>query len=504
MTPDDAYGWLRDHSVETAYMVSTAEVLAWDQRTSMPPKGQAHRCEQMAAMAKLLHERATDRRIGDRLAAVEGSDLLADPVSPAAVNVREWRRDYDRSTRIPQRLAVELARATAGGEARWEAARPGNDWAGFAPALGTIVELLREKAEAMGYRDEAYDALIDDYEPGETAASVEAVLGSLRGPLVELVRRIGGSDRRPRRSILEGSFPVERQRRLITTVVSSIGYDLEAGRIDVAAHPFTVGIGPGDVRITNRYSGRLFSPAFYGALHEAGHGLYEQGLPAAHWGTPRGQVASLGVHESQSRLWENMVGRSRGFWEHFFPLARRRLRGFGAVDLDTLWFAVNAVEPSLIRVEADEVTYNLHILLRFELELALLRRELAVAELPEAWNAKTREYLGIEPPDVAGGVMQDVHWSAGLIGYFPTYTLGNIYAAQLFRRADEELGDLQGRFAKGDFASLLGWLRERVHEPGGTHRPRELLARVTGRALDAGCFLDYCEEKYGRLYGLQG
>lgn len=502
MNPEKAYDWLRDNSVETAYMVSAAQVLAWDQRTYMPGAGHAHRAEQMAIMAKLLHGRTTDSLIGERLADVEGSDMVADPLSAAAVNVREWRRDYDRSARIPQKLAMDLARETAQGESVWEAARPRNDWDAFVPHLARIVTLLREKASALGYENEPYDALLDEYEPGETAEGVRVVFDSLREGLVDLLDRIRGSARKPDESKLKGNFDIRAQKMLTEKLVADIGYDLAGGRVDVAAHPFTIGIGPGDVRITTRFDREHFGSALFGSLHEAGHGIYEQGLPGEHWGTPRGSVASLGIHESQSRMWENIVGRSRAFWEYGYGVLEQHLGPIEGADLDTLVLAINSVKPSLIRVEADEITYNLHILLRFELELALVRGELAAGDLPDAWNQKMRDYLGVIPPDVSAGVMQDVHWSAGLIGYFPTYTLGNLYAAQMFRKADDDLGGLAGRFSKGDFAPLLQWLREHVHEPGGTYRPRDLVRRITGEELDSGHFTAYCEAKYGSLYDL--
>jgi len=502
MKPKRAYEWLRQHSVETMYFASAAEVLAWDQRTHIPPKGHAHRAEQMAALAKLLHERSTDPRIGDRLAEVEGSEVIADPLSAEAANVREWRRDYDRSTRISERLAVELARATTEGETAWEAARPRNDWAAFEPHLARILDLLVERAEALGYEGEPYDALLDDYEPGETAATLEPLFARLREEFVDLIGRIRDSEVEADRALLSAHFPRDDQERFLMRTIAGLGYDLEAGRVDVTAHPFTVGIGPGDVRITTRYLEDFFPAALFGAIHEAGHGMYEQGLPGENWGTPAGNPASLGVHESQSRMWENLVCRSAGFWRHAFPLARETFGALADVDEQRFVLALNGVEPSLIRVEADEVTYNLHILVRFEIELALLRRDLGVGDLPGAWKEKMKKYLGVQPAEVKDGAMQDVHWAAGLIGYFPTYTLGNVYAAQLYREAAGELGDLQEMFSAGEFAPLLGWLRENVHRRGGIFPPRELIRQVTGAEPDPEHLIRYCREKYGELYHL--
>ena len=498
---EKAYEWLKKHSIETAYLLSTAEVLAWDQRTYMPKKGKDHRAEQMVFLTKMLHERSTDERIGENLALVEGGEMVADPLCPAAVNVREWRRDFDKSIKIPRRLAVDLARATSLGESMWQRARPENNWDALAPSIADIVDLVVEQADAIGYAQEPYDALIGEYEPGETASSLEKVFGDLKPALVSLLDSIRETGIAPDTSVLHGLFPVDSQVRFCRHIVSMVGYDLDAGRIDVSAHPFSIGIGPGDVRITTRYQEKFFNASVFGSLHEAGHGMYEQGLPEEHWGTPRGKYASLGIHESQSRFWENMVGRSRGFWRHAYDRARSEFPALNDVPIGKFLLGINAVKPSLIRVEADEITYNLHIMVRFELELGLLRREIAAADLPDAWNEKMKSYLGVDVPDASSGVMQDVHWPSGLIGYFPTYTLGNLFAAQLFNKAQEELGSLEERFAAGEFAPLLKWLREKVHEPGATYSPRDMITRATGSALDPTFFIEYAKKKYGELYG---
>jgi carboxypeptidase Taq len=497
-----AYKWLRRNSVEMSYLDSVASLTAWDQRTYMPPKGHVHRAEQWAILARILHERATDPRIGKRLADVEGSDLMKDPASAEAVNVREWRKSYDRAAKIPKKLAEDLARVTSECETVWEKARPKNDWKTFEPHQRRVMKLLGERAEALGYEREKYDALIEDYEPGATAASLEPIFRDLLKSLVDLLKRIRESRVRPNPGIFKRHYPIEAQKRFCNELASAIGYDLEAGRIDTTAHPFTTGIAPGDVRITTRYFEDNLLGSLFGAIHEAGHAMYEQGLPESHWGTPRGEVPSLGIHESQSRLWENLVGRTRGFWAHFLPRAKNSFESLGDVKLEDFFSAVNSVQPSLIRVEADEVTYNLHILLRFEMELKIMRGELEVGDLPDAWNQKMKSYLGIEPPDVGSGVMQDVHWASGLVGYFPTYTLGNLYAAQLFAKAEEDLGDLEGRFAKGEFAPLLNWLREKIHEPGGKYLPRDLIRKATGSDLDPSYFIRHLEKKYSALYEL--
>ncbi|MCU0664528.1 MAG: carboxypeptidase M32 [Myxococcota bacterium] len=502
MTAEEAYEFLLKTSLESSYLGSLGELAAWDQRTYLPRGGQGHRAEQLATLARLLHERITDPRIGDCLAAVERTALVSDPDSPQAVNVREWRRDYDLATRIPERLAVDIARVTAEAESVWEQAKQADDWHRFEPYLAQVLDLQKEKAHALGYLEEPYDALLDRYERGETAATLEPLFRTLKDSLVQLLEKIEGSGRRTATPLLARSFDIESQKRFCRTVASALGYDLECGRIDVSAHPFTIGIGPGDVRITTRYNENQIARGLFGTLHEAGHAMYEQGLPREHWGTPRGQAVSLGIHESQSRLWENFVGRSRGFWSYVLPVAQAELPRLSDTDLDGFLLAINTVAPSLVRVEADEVTYNLHILLRFELELSLMRGELSVSAVPEAWRMKMREYLGIEPSSEAAGALQDVHWAAGLVGYFPTYTLGNVFAAALYAAADREIGPLEERFACGDFASLKEWLRTKIHEVGSTYSPRQLILRATGELASPKSLISYYETKYSELYHL--
>ena len=500
MNPRVAYGWLLEHGKETAYIESAERLLGWDQRTCMPPKGQAHRAAQFGALARLLHGRDTDPRTGDALAVVEEADFVKDPLSVEAVNIREWRRDFDRAVKIPERLAVELALARSEGEGAWRRTRPANDWPGFRPFLNRIISLKREEAEAVGYVADPYDALLDGYEPGETTRNLEALFSRLREAIVSLLGSIGASGKKPDTSVLHRKFPIPAQEAFVREVVAGLGYDFEGGRLDPTAHPFATGIGPGDSRITTRYLGDFFSPAFFGTVHEAGHALYQQGLPEEHWGTPFGRSVSLGIHESQSRLWENFVSRSLGFWRHFFPLAQRRFEALKNVPLEAFHFAINAVGPGLIRIEADEVTYNLHVLLRFELELALMRREIDTDDLPGAWNEKMKSYTGLTPPDHASGVMQDIHWSGGSMGYFPTYTLGNLYAAQLFARAEKELGDLDAHFSEGRFAPLLGWLREKVHSQGRRRRAGALIEAATDEKPDPGRLIDYRKRLGNPIY----
>ena len=500
MDAKTAYQELVERGRERADLAALAGLAGWDLRTYIPKKGHAHRARVFATVSRVLHRKATDPRIGELLAAVEDSSLMEDP--DVAANVRAWRRDYERATRVPESLAAEIAEAESRGESAWAEFKKKNDWEGFLPYLKRNIELKRAYAEAVGYEDEVYDALLEDYEEGLRTRDLVPLFEELKGPATRLVRRIATSAKKPRTDFLHRPYPKAEQRGFILEVLPELGYDLDAGRLDETAHPFAIRIHPGDVRITTRYFEDFFNAAFFGSVHEAGHAMYEQGLPEEHWGTPLGQSVSLGVHESQSRMWENLVGRSAGFWRRYFPRARARFEALADVDEEAFVFAVNEVRPSLIRVEADEVTYNLHILLRFELELALFRGELAPEDLPEAWNRKMEAYLGVVPKTYAEGVMQDVHWAGGAFGYFPTYTLGNVYAAQLFEAAEQALGALESHFAEGDFAPLLGWLREKVHRHGRRYPPAELIQRATGQPVSAGPLLRYLEGKFGALYEL--
>ncbi len=500
MTPKAAYDWLKRENVQTAYLGALGNLAAWDQRTYIPEKGQSYRAEQLAALALLMHERGTRPEIGECLAVVEASDLVSDALGDEAVNIREWRREYDRLTRIPSRLAESMARATAEGETAWEAAREENDWDKFAPYLAQIVELTREKADALGYENEPYDALLEDYEIGETTESLLRLFGQMKQPLVALVEKIAASDVKPNLDILSRHFPKSSQERFSVQVAKQLGYSFEAGRLDESAHPFTIGIAPGDVRVTTRYNEHYLPSALFGTIHEAGHGMYEQGLADEHFGTPRGQAVSLGIHESQSRLFENFVGRSQPFWKWAFPIAKAHFSSLSDVSFDEFLLALNAVGPSLIRVEADEVTYNLHIILRFELEVAMMQGDLSLRELPGAWNEKMREMFNMTPSNYTEGVLQDVHWSAGLFGYFPTYSLGNLYAAQLFDAMQKTIPSLTTDFERGDFSKLLSWIRKWVHEPGATYPPKSLIAHATGAAPNPQCLMDYLETKFSALF----
>jgi carboxypeptidase Taq len=503
MRADQAYDELIRRVREEATLASIEALLEWDEETRMPAGAVEGRSEQLALVAGLLHERGTDPRIGELLEELEGSSLLADPDEFHAVNVRELRRDYDRYVRLPRGLVQDLARTTAVAQRVWADARAAADFGRFRPHLEKIVELKRAEARCVGYEREPYDALIDDYEPGITSAIVGRLFDALRRELVPLAARIAEASPRPHVATLRRPVALEGQRTFGEKVARAIGFDFDRGRLDLGVHPCCTSLGPGDCRIGLRFDLRDFVGGVLTVLHEVGHGLYEQGLDPQHYGTPMGEAASVGMDESQARLWENRVGRSRGFWEHFLPLARERFpEALGDVELDEFHFAVNRVTPSLIRVHADEVTYNVHVMIRFELERALMAGDLAASELPGAWSDSYRQYLGVTPTNDAEGCLQDGHWADGLFGYFPTYTLGDVFGAQIFARAAGELGDLEGCFARGEFRELVRWLGERIYRQGARHASTRLIEVVTGSPPDHRPLIEAIKARYGTLYDL--
>jgi carboxypeptidase Taq len=500
---EETYALLTNHFREAKMLSSIQELLEWDERTKMPPANGEYRADQAAYIAGLVHQKQTAPIVGDWLAILADSPLAGDPTSDTGAVIKHLCHDYEKKTRLPQSLVEELTRTGVQGQQVWAAARKANDFAAFRPILEKMVDLKKQEAAAFGYVATPYDPLLDDYEPGETTANVACILAELRNALVPLVHAISESRFRPDTTILSRTYPTAAQETFGKFAAMKIGFDFQAGRLDVTDHPFCAGLGPGDVRLTTRYDEHAFSDGFFSILHEAGHGIYDQGLPREFFGLPTGDYISLGIHESQSRMWENQVGRSRAFWEHFFPHAQAAFPdALCNTAMNDFYAAVNDSRPSLIRVEADEVTYNLHILIRFELEKALLEDDLQVGDLPTAWQGKYREYLGIVSPTDADGVLQDVHWSAGLFGYFPTYALGNLYAAQFFAQANQELGDLDGQFRRGEFGDLREWLRVNLHTHGQRFTPAQLVERITGKPLSHAPLMEHLTTKYGELYGL--
>lgn len=496
---DELYGLTREITV----LASCSAILEWDERTYMPPGGSENRANQSALLAGIVHDKFTSPRIGEIINELIAAGLDPEADSVDAANLREIKRAYDKAIKVPKSLVEELSRTVIKSQRAWQDARQKSDFPSFKPWMEKVVKLKREEAEAIGYEGTPYNAMLDNFEPGASTEHIAEVFAGLRDELVELVGRINSSPNRPDTSIITCDYPIDRQEEFGKEASNAIGFDFDSGRLDLTVHPFCIGIGIGDTRITTRYSKNHFPQAFFGILHESGHGIYEQGLPSEHYGTPCGETVSLGIHESQSRMWENMVGRSRPFWKHFFPKAKKTFPiALKGVKLDQFYFAINDVRPSFIRVEADEATYNMHILLRFEIESAFFNGELEIGDLPGAWNEKFEKYFGIRPENDAQGCLQDVHWSSGMVGYFPTYTLGNLFAAQFFAKAKEDLGELDAQFAAGDFKPLLGWLRENIHGHGLRYRADDLVQRVTGKPLSHKPLMDYLFAKFGELYKL--
>jgi carboxypeptidase Taq len=479
---------------------AAAAVLEWDQETYMPDGAAEARAHQIGTLRTMAHELFTEDAIGTLLDTLSEDAADLDPLSDEVSLVRVTRRDYVKARRVPADLVGRIAAAVARGKQAWRKARAEDDFGVFAPYLERLIDLNIEKAEALGYDDRIYDALLDQYEPGMTTAEVEAVFDDLRPQLVAIVDTIAAQEPPPD-DVLHQSYDADQQWDFGMQVLRDFGYDFERGRQDLSTHPFTTSFSISDVRLTTRVNERFLPAALFGTLHECGHGLYEQGIDPALDRTPLADGTSLGMHESQSRLWENLVGRSRAFWSRNYPALQAIFPDqLGDVSLDAFYRAINKVAPSLIRVEADEVTYNLHIMLRFELEQAMLERRVAVDDLPALWNAKMEDYLGLRPPSDAAGVLQDIHWSLGAIGYFPTYALGNLMSVQIFETAREALPDLEAQIAAGQFADLHEWLRVHIYQYGRKLQAPDLLQQVTGQSLSAEPWLAYIRQKFGALY----
>ncbi|PAY17406.1 carboxypeptidase M32 [Rhodopirellula sp. SM50] len=484
---------------------SAADALEWDERTGMPIAAGEYRAEQVSTLRSSAHQLRTDSQYGDALQQLLEHSGDLDPHSDQAATIRSLHRDFVRDQKLPLDLVTRLSVATVRGQQTWDDARKRDSFAAFQPALTEIIALKREAGFRMaeGTSRSVYEALLDEYEPDAKVSELNPVFSDLKQQLSELIVAVTDSPQQPNIEPLQRSYPIASQRTFSRDVAEWVGFDFSRGRLDETSHPFCTTLGPNDCRILTRYEEHWLPSGLFGTLHEAGHGMYEQGLRNDWFGLPPGSYVSLGIHESQSRLWENQVGRSRPFWDWLYPKAQQTFSAeLDGTDLEEVYFAINQVRPSLIRVEADEATYNLHILIRFELEQALINEELSISDLPEAWNQQYQQCLGITPPSDADGVLQDVHWSAGLFGYFPTYTLGNLAAAQLFDAAAETLGDLDGMMSRGEFAPLLHWLRDNVHRHGRNYSGSELIIAATGKPLSSDHLMRYLENKLRPLYGI--
>jgi carboxypeptidase Taq len=500
----DQFEQLRERLAALADLRNVSQLLDWDQQTMMPPRGALSRAEAAATIQRISHDMFVSGDTGRLLEAAAAQLDDSSPESDDSSMIRVVRRRWEKARRVPSELAADLARAGSVGQQAWIVAREESDFAGFRPYLERNFELVRRYIDCFDDLECAYDPLLDDYEPGARTVEVARLFDELKTGLRGLISAVATQGDRVDDSFLHGRFPVAAQRELVGWLLGLMGFDRTGWRLDDAVHPFAAGFGNQDVRITTRWDEHYLPMSMYGAMHECGHGLYEEGVAQSLQRTPLGHPESLGLHESQSRLWENMVGRGRPFCGVLAPRIAQQFGGpVAALDGEMLYRAVNKVSPSLIRVEADEVTYGLHIVLRFELEQELVDGRLAVRDLPEAWNARYKEYLGVDVPDDAQGVLQDVHWAAGLIGYFPTYALGNLIAAQLFERAHVDIPDLDAQLGAGELYGLRQWLREHVHQHGAKYSTAELLQRVVGGPIGVRPFLEYLNGKLTQVYDLE-
>lgn len=478
---------------ELQLLKDTSALLSWDQEAKLPRAGVAYRAEQAAWFGGEIHRRFTDPQTGDWIAACEEESF--DPESDEGVNVREWRHAYDRATRLPGDLVEEFEKSRALAKATWADAREKSAFSEFEPHLEKLIGLCRQQAECWGYEDWAYDALLDGFERGARTTELEALFGGLRPELVAIADE--AFSREPfDDSKLAGPYPIDQQIAFNHEVAAAVGFDFESGRLDTVTHPFCTTLGPHDTRLTTRYDENDFRSSLFGTLHEAGHGMYGQGLRHEVHGQPVGDAVSLGVHESQSRLWENHVGRSRDFWEQWLPKAAEHFPQLAALSPEEMYHAVNQAVRSHIRVEADEVTYDLHIMLRFEVETAVFNGDLAVADIPGEWNRRFEDLVGLKVENDADGCLQDIHWSLGIFGYFPTYSLGNLNASHLYAAALAGRPEIESQLAAGDYSGLLGWMQNNIHREGSRFLPRDLVTRAAGSPVTPQAHLDHLKERY--------
>jgi len=486
-------------SRELIELKSVLEILTWDQETMMPSRAAPFRARQFSALSVVYHQKLTSRDLGETLERLSTEEL---DLWPQAA-VREMRREHEKAVKLPEALVRELAETTSLAYDAWVKARQKSDFAAFSPWLEKVLKLKQEEARCLQFSDSLYESLLDHYEPGMTVDRLDELFAVIRPNLTSLLQQILSASKQPDRDLLKGKFPATQQESFGRDVLTAMGFQWDAGRLDRSPHPFCSGLSPLDVRITTRYSEEDFCSSLFGMIHEGGHALYEQGLDPEHYGSLACDGISLGIHESQSRLWENQIARSRAFWEHWFPRLLQTFPGqLDHVSLEDFVHAINRVEASLIRVEADEVSYGLHVILRYELEKQMVEGDLKVQDLEEAWNTSMQEYLEVVPSNSAEGVLQDVHWSMGGFGYFPTYLLGNLYGAQICHQVGKELPDLEENIAAGNLIPLREWLGQQIHGKGKTVSAEELVKQISGKSLKSEYFLDYLKNKFTPLYGL--
>lgn len=504
-TAEKDYQKLCEHSKHARILQGISSILDWDQETYMPSGSAGIRSEQLETMAGIIHQERTSRKFSNALSKlidIRSGKLKTKKLSPHQVAaLREWRRDYLHDTALPPKFVKELAKVSSQAIIAWRSAKNENAFHQFAPYLDRIIQLNRQKADFLGYQDHPYDALLDQYEPNISTKEVGSLFSKLRTQLTPLIKKM--AQQPVDDHFLYGNWDVGKQMAFSQKLLDAMGYDSAKGRVDFSAHPFSSASHPTDSRITTRIHHESLMSNIFAILHEGGHALYEMGLPQNQYGTPLGDYRSLGVHESQSRWWETRIGMSKPFWQYFFPLLKETFKGqLDHIDFDSFYRAINKVEPSFIRIEADEVTYPLHVILRFELEKGLIEGSLNVRDIPEAWNAKMEEYLGIIPPNNAEGCLQDIHWSMGAFGYFPTYTLGNLYAAHLFETFAKDHRDWEKQVAAGQLEFIKLWLHEKVYQHGKRYTTQVLLKEATGKDFSADSYLHYLKKKFASLYSL--
>jgi carboxypeptidase Taq len=494
-----SYNRYQEITQKAADLNYAAAVLGWDQETYMPPKGYAARGRQLATLATQAHAMLTSSEYRDLLQALSGAEGLTDT---QAANIRLSLEDFEKASRLPDAFVEELTQATSTSLNAWTNARKANDYSIYAPQLANMIALKRQQADLYGYTGHPYNALLDDYEKGATVALLDGVFAQVGEALLPLLEAIRAKEQ-VSDVFFNQHFPRDTQWQFSLDVLKAIGYDFDAGRQDYSEHPFTTSFASTDVRVTTRVNEEDLASLLWSSIHEGGHALYEQGLPETQYGMPLGSPASLSIHESQSRLWENCVGRGQSFWKHFYPILQNKFFAqLGNVPLQSFYAGMNKVQPSLIRTEADELTYHFHVMIRYGLEKGLLEGSITAPDLRDAWNESYRKYLGLTPPDDVQGILQDVHWSHGSFGYFPTYSLGSFYAAQFWEEAQRQLPGVVSSVEAGQFDSLLSWLRHNVHQHGRRYRSEELCQRITGRGLDFSSFMRYAQEKYSGIYGV--
>jgi carboxypeptidase Taq len=488
----DVFRQIKDLEVASA-------VLQWDQETMMPNGGQSGRGQVLSTLTGLKHDLLTSARFGD---AIDACAEAAEDCDAVAAQVREAKRRRDHAVRVPSELAQQLAQAESNGLVAWQRARKADDFKLFRDELKLLIDLVKQKADALTDDGDPYDSLLDLFDPGCSSSELTPMFAELRAELAPLVQAVADCGKVVDETPAQGDFPWQQQLAFGQLVATQMGFDFEHGRLDLAAHPFCTSFYASDVRLTWRYDENDIRPALFGIMHEAGHGLYEQGLPPHMQGTPAGDAVGMGVHESQSRMWENLVGRSKEFWQWAMPKFVEHFPGKDGLAIEQLYPALHKVKPTLIRVEADEATYNLHIAARYEIEKAIIAGQVEVDELPELWNQTYLELLGIRPESDANGILQDIHWSMGAFGYFPSYTLGNLINSQLFEAAKRDIPNMNDQFANGEFQPLLQWLRENVHAHGSRFQSSELVKLATGEPMSSSAFLSYIREVTHEVYGI--